>query len=232
MKKKLQKAMQFLARPYVASQIKKNGFWFVDVPRTSSSSIKVELSKRFGKVYGKSGLLDKELETSNLIKDHRTAIYIRTLIGHKAWDRIFTFSIVRNPWDRILSLYHYRSRKGSIPTGMAFRDYVIELESSNCGTKGALHYLPAHRYGATDYLLDEDGILLVDFVGRFEDRDQALKTISEKIGHRLPSDAKVQAARPDNKHYSHYYDDETKEVIARVFAKDLATFEYQFEDKR
>jgi len=31
----------------------KNGFWFVDIPRTSSISVRVQLVRRFGSVYGK-----------------------------------------------------------------------------------------------------------------------------------------------------------------------------------
>ena len=42
-------------RSHLAFQeIKANGFWFVDIPRTSSTSIRVELGQQYGPAYAKA----------------------------------------------------------------------------------------------------------------------------------------------------------------------------------
>lgn len=84
-------------------QVKKNGFWFVDIPRTSSSSIKIELAHMYGKAYSKINLLERNLIDKKYtldkspFKNHLTAIEMKRILGEKIWDEIFTFTLVRNP---------------------------------------------------------------------------------------------------------------------------------------
>ena len=67
-------------------QIKRNGFWFVDIPRTSSSSIKVELGNAYGAPYGKANLIESQFSTKQTIPDHVPAVYMRTHLGVESWN--------------------------------------------------------------------------------------------------------------------------------------------------
>ena len=211
------------------ADIKHHGFWFVDIPRTSSSSIKLELSKQYGIAYGKSDILEKQHVTAQVLKPHIPAVQFRQAIGHQIWDSIYKFSFVRNPWDRVLSFYHYRIKVKRIhDINISFREYVLQLGEANENTPGFMFQVT--RYGAYNYLYDQNDNLLVDYVGKYETRENDLKVISEKIGASMLGSLHVQKASPDNSHYSNYYDDETIDVIYNLYRRDIEAFNYRFEE--
>ena len=57
---RLEKLFPKLAFNHAIHEIKRNGFWFIDIPRTSSCSIKVEPGNTFGPVYEKANTIDKD----------------------------------------------------------------------------------------------------------------------------------------------------------------------------
>ena len=214
---------------YGVMQIRRHGLWFIDIPRTSSSSIKVELSKRFGVAYGKPNLIEKEHASRRIFDGHIPAIKMRKIVGEKTWKRIFTFTFARNPWDRMASMYHYRNKVGKISSDLSFRDYILALDR-NRGVSGTIFQNPIFYYGSSDYILDDNGNIMVDFVGKFETRDRDLKEIATRIGYNSFGDAWVQRASPAGRHYSTHYDDETREIVRRLYQQDLERFGYEFEE--
>lgn len=219
-------------RRYAAWRIRRHGFWFVDIPRTSSSSIRVELGRRFGGTYGKSNLLETNHEQSQFLPSHQPARTMRDLIGRDAWTRMFTFSFVRNPWDRVASLYAYRIRKCTLPEGTGFRAYVRGFLAPEDVRAHATHNYHGFYYGALDYLVDETDQVIVDFVGRYENRHEDIAHVADRIGCPGLGTLHIQRAQPPDAHYSHLYDDELVEIVGRIFARDAEVFGYEFEDLR
>lgn len=155
------------------------GFWYVDVSRTSSTSLKAELGVRFGEAYGKIKA-EGNSSTPQLIDDHVTAQSMRAMLGKDAWDRIYTFSIVRNPWDRVASLFGYCNATSKLPTSWTFAEYVERLVSADDRSP----YFRFHglRYGATDFLTDDACTIIVDDVVKYENRAEELKAVAAKLG--------------------------------------------------
>ncbi len=77
----------------------------------------------------------------------------------------------------------------------------------------------------TSCLVDENGKLLVDFVGKFENLDEDFRSICQKVGisARLPHINK--SKRTD---YRDYYDSETRDLTAQLYAEDIERFGYTF----
>lgn len=209
-----------------AEQVRQAGFWFVDIPRTSSSSIKAELGRRFGPGYGKSNPVLGEHVSQQLFEDHIPAERMRQILGEKSWDALYTFTFVRNPFDRVQSLYHYLKKFDEIPERWDFTEFIQRLVDADDKTP----YLGYHglRYDASDFILDQCGNILVDDVFRYEDRNAGIKSISEKIGFPELGQLHILNASPKDRNYRELYNDASRELVSKRFAKDIELFDYSF----
>ena len=55
---------------------------------------------------------------------HVPAYIVRRKLGKKIWDGYFKFSIVRNPYDMLVSLYMHERSGCRLPEGMGFGEFV------------------------------------------------------------------------------------------------------------
>ena len=120
----------------------------------------------------------------------------------------FKFSIVRNPWSLCVSMFHKQSKITN------FKNFLNQ-EKPFC-------FVPWHEHLMSDYLLGD-----LDFVCRFENLQHDFNIICDKIGikhQELPHENKS-----NTKHYSDFYDDESREIVAKKYAKDIEHFNYSFE---
>jgi hypothetical protein len=206
--------------------VRRDGFWFVDVPRTSSTSIRYELGRAFGPLHGKRNTDSAEHRTAQMFRDHLTAGEMRALLGPDLWEELYTFSIVRNPWDRAVSHYERRRRRGNIPDDWGFAEYLRRHVAATADTP--YFEAPAFRHGAAEMLTDADGSLLVRHVVRFEDREAGLAPVRAKLGLANLGHTQIQTSGGSGRDYRAMYDDETRALIAERFANDIRLFDYTF----
>jgi len=186
----------------------KHKFLFIHIPRTGGTSIESQFNYKQNKIKNKHWALNDWKKT----------------LDPEIFDEYFKFSFVRNTWDCIISKYKdiwFTSKHPGGPIGeKAGQSLKYFLE----------HYkTPTHESGETfhDYLDPEQ----MDFVGRFENRENDLGYISEKIGVNINSNIhqrKIQMRDKNKKHYTEYYDDETREIVAKKYARDIEYFGYKF----
>lgn len=210
------------------NEIRDAGFWFIDIPRTSSSGIRVQLGEKYGSLFNKMNLTEKQFSRPQVLADHLPANFMKNLLGDDLWDRIFTFTLVRNPWDRVFSLYNFRKKKGGLPSDMSFSDYVYRLGNS-FKKKDPLFAYHGHFLSAWRFVSDGRGNSLVDFIGKFENRNADLSIIAEKIGFPGLGSFRIQQASPVGARYSDYYDDATAQLIGEIYRDDIERFGYCFD---
>lgn len=161
------------------------------------------------------------------------AAYQKALHDHPDY---FKFSFVRNPWARIVSCYNSKiadavlgkqarimSFYKNLKPGMSFSDFVHWLSSD----EGADEYADRHWLSQNELLCDKNGALHCDFVGRYENLEEDLNTLSEKLGFPMP-ELKQKGFISQKKDYRELYDEDTQAIIAKRYAKDIELFNYEF----
>ncbi len=133
----------------------------------------------------------------------------------------FKFAIVRNPYDRFISEYFWSplAKNMEIKQFARFIEEIVKNESYDDN----LYY--DHFRPQADYF---EGIKY-NFVGRFERFNEDMRTIARKLNIRvseIPHSNK--SKNKQRKHYREYYDDELKEIITRIYQKDINRFDYEF----
>lgn len=134
----------------------------------------------------------------------------------------FTFTFVRNPWDRIVSCYHFFRRKQTdlkFPWTEKFKEYF--MNDFSYFIKNITKIDDKHVY--PQFLLFPSTI---DFIGRFENLQQDYDVVCDKIG--MPPKKLQVFNLTSHKHYTEYYNDETVGIVAELYSKDIDYFNYKF----
>lgn len=141
----------------------------------------------------------------------------------------FAFGFVRNPWDRLVSCW----------AGRVVRNNKYNFDDE---TRERMQRFPEFvRFVAnTDldsgdvHLRRQTGLLdlnRLDFLGRLERFDDDLATVLAELG--LRHDAEMHKnPSPRDTDYRSYYDDDTAELVGRLYEKDVRTFGYEFDGTR
>ena len=150
-------------------------------------------------------------------EQHASALDVRDLVDGNTFKTYYKFTFVRNPWDWQVSLFHYmrqskRHFQHDLIKNMTFEEYIDWRVNHDLK-------LQCNRF------VDEQGNILVDFVGQFEnlERDFAKVCESLSIEMRLPH-----KNRSKHGSYRDYYNERTCQLVKDAFAKDIALFDYEF----
>ncbi|MEM0987392.1 MAG: sulfotransferase family 2 domain-containing protein [Pseudomonadota bacterium] len=157
-------------------------------------------------------------------KSHETAAEMRARLGADDWAQRLSFAVVRNPFDRVTSIYYHRRRLGI--EGLDDRsidinrwiDLVWGQENPRFARGG--HLLAP----ATDWLTDQ-GREIVGTVLRFENLDTDWARLAPRLG--VPDDLPVYNANP-HPPYREILSATSRATIERTFAADLTRFGYEF----
>tara|TARA_Y100000114_G_C11738658_1_gene317711 strand:+ start:877 stop:1500 length:624 start_codon:yes stop_codon:yes gene_type:complete len=154
----------------------------------------------------------------------------------------YIFTFVRNPYERLLSRYSHLCRRiiqldnGAKLTELPqdrnllkfFSGNPIKLDQFkfNDFVKFTQKVYDDHWEPQFDKIERQVGAENVDFIGKFENFQEEFNIICDKIG--IPQQELPHENKSQHKHYTEYYDDETREIVAEKYARDIECFGYKF----
>lgn len=171
-------------------------YLFLRIPKTGSTSVCRAIKRPF---------------------DHKTAKEWVELMGQKEYDDRYKFSIVRHPYERYVSMYYFfgifRKLNGYGPNELLKEHSLKEVVASH---KDGRFLKPQ-----TDFLYIGDK-KMVDYIGRYEQIDDAWSEIRKHIGglEKLP---KWRVCRYDKDELTQ----ESKDRIYEFYEKDFEVLGYE-----
>jgi len=134
------------------------------------------------------------------------------------FEAAWKFTVVRNPWDKYVSGWRYCHTTKS-------RTFERVVESPPTREED-IHDWHHMTRAQTECIVDAEGELIVDFLCRFEQLQDGFDTVCERAG--LPKIALPLIRRTDHERYREYYTENTRDIIAARYRKDIETFGYRF----
>ena len=182
----------------------KHKFIFTHIPKTGGTSILSLFTKNY---------------------KHKSHTKTISLLNNENFKKYYKFTIVRNPWDRMVSLYFWKIMVHKIKS----LDFKLFIDYLNNHSKLEEIFqrdanIVNHTKGYIDFYL-KDSANKYDHIGRFEDLHTTFLELKLKFDLKscMPHLFKTK-----HKHYTEYYDDETREIVAEKYAKDIEYFGYKF----
>ncbi len=151
---------------------------------------------------------------------HSPAAALEASLPADVFDRLFKFAFVRNPWDILVSYWHFirrtpghkrHRRVMSLPSFAHYVEYEIRRKS----------------FSQVGLLCNRDGRLLVDFVGRYESLESDFAFIGRRIGLTATLPRCNAGARGD---YREHYTPSLVDRVAEAYADDIERFGYSFDN--
>lgn len=155
---------------------------------------------------------------------HRTAQQLRDVfVNPRVFEGYYKFGFVRNPWDRLVSEYFYLKERKVID--FPFEHFASEAFLTRQDLPG---FIVDHLRPQSDYVFDQSGENLLDFVGRFERIAEDWAQVARRLG--LPKESLPHHNRKQSsgRGYQDMYDVQTQASVARYYARDIEAFGYQF----
>lgn len=193
---------------------------FLHIPKTGGQVIEKEIGKQCVQTLHSdyiNSLLDEPYNKKSLQHQYYTTLYKYQNRLDISFDNIKIFSVVRNPYDRIISdLFHWEIINKNYTSEQVcdvIKKYYLEKP-----------YLDNHNEAQYKFLVDENGELIKN-IKIF--KTETLNESNDELNRFLGFDINIKQPNV-NKNYSMYLNKESIFLINEYYKKDFELFNYKF----
>jgi hypothetical protein len=198
-------------------------FLFIHIPKTGGNAIRLALQPHAideivfnekQQAYNESTQQINRFGISNPymdLKKHSTLAEIHAQWDERhlgPWEEYFKFAVIRNPWDRLVSLY-FSPHKGNADFDRKKFTEVVKNE----------------KKGMQSPYVTENGRLATDSLIRFESLVEDFARVCDRLGivAELPH-----VNKSSHQPYREYYDKKLMNLVYKLYREDIDRFGYEF----
>lgn len=201
-------------------------FIFVHISKTAGTSIRAALEPY--SIETPTGKWHSFLRRFDLPKSYHRYKFSRHAFLSEAdqkmpnelYQSYFKFAVVRNPWDRLVSSYHsHHGLKVELNAKRKYQEPVSFFE----------HIEKQHKRNNFQLarITNLTGDLDLDFTLRFENLETDVEQLADKLGVDIQLPHRNHSLREKGS-YQDYYDQQSKDYVAKYWAKEIELLNYQF----
>lgn len=195
----------------------------LSIESDSESSALVKKGSR-EEYIGKSGIIGYRGNNSKGKEyiNHMSAKSIKNKVGSDVWQKYFKFCVIRNPFDKLVSYYHFikKQARKNHPIKMAHGEN--DIDKFRNWIKGGGRVLDRDKY-----LIN--GEICIDYFIYFEELHKGIKEVCERLN--IPFEPKSipklkYGLRPTGLPVKEYYDQETQLIVENMYRFEVSRFNY------
>jgi len=203
-------------------------FLFIHIPKCAGTSIE----SFFGYDYDNNKYIESDFKIGH--PKHMTLNEYSSVLSKKLLDNIFKFTIIRNPFDLVLSQYYYGlynektfwngKNDYEYKKNITFNDYIIFIQNNK--RNDIKERLSTNVYSLDEYIISDN--VELDFIGRYENLNEDIKKIYSCLDieyKELPFENK---SKINKLNYKDYYNNQTKDLVYKIFKDELKKYNYEF----
>lgn len=206
---------------------------FVHIPKTGGTSLTLALEDRAkrGDIIISDTPKGKrrrqrvkkfQEQTDKRLWKHSTLADLESIVTPEEMREYFVFAMVRNPWDRLVSYYHWLRMQN-------FEHRMVRLAKMTTFQTFVTHVYTQKQMLAwpySKYTMGSDGTQYATKFIRLEQWRPDMSGLIEHLGF-TPGIGRTNRSlrHPD---YRTYYTDETAELVSNICARDIQQFGYRF----
>ncbi|BAO76186.1 sulfotransferase family 2 domain-containing protein [Winogradskyella sp. PG-2] len=151
------------------------------------------------------------------------------------WDKAFKFTIVRNPYDRVVSAYKMFKGKQWSNVFNNFSEFVEFIQWCDVDNHNIPKFIPTNTYvklvdniihHCSSFHNPKYRINDMDYIGKLENLNESLNYIAPYFDVEEINLPQLNATKKDT--YRTYYTDRTRSIIEEKYKADIERFDYEF----
>ncbi|MFM7205911.1 MAG: sulfotransferase family 2 domain-containing protein [Planctomycetaceae bacterium] len=156
-------------------------------------------------------------------RPHTSAAVLRRTLPAGMFESMFTFAFVRNPWDLLVSYFHFlRDAEGHSSHVHHRRGLAARLPDFEAYVR---YEIRRGKISQTRMVADNRGRVLVEYLGRYESLADDFAHACRRIGIEAVLGRANVSVRGD---YRDYYTDRLAALVRDAYAEDVERFGYEF----
>ena len=186
-------------------------FFFVHIFKTAGTSVERAL----------------DIPKVHLRLNEAEYIFTQLLREVDFWANSYKFSVVRNPWDLVVSQYAYEKQSNRSQLKMSKRSFEEWVKLVYEDRKIQYCDTPKFFSSQSSWLKDGRNKIALNKILRFENISEDSKELFDELGM-IPVALPRAYVSNRRRNYKDYYNDETRKIVETFFREDCERFSYVF----